>query len=146
MSVPAVEVVEIGYSVWKMFLPWRRLKVWRNKIRARHGKPPLPNSENDMKLFPNGTMTYTGAGGAFATQIVTQLLLVGGIGECTPVELAANPNCQGATQIAGALITAGFAIVALIGRYRAQRSHAAQLAALAATVAVQPAPTQPGAP
>ena len=84
-----------------------------------------------MKLFPEGTMTKIGAGGAVLTQVVVFVLHNVGIGECTPDMVAAMPTCIGATEIAGALITAGFGIVAWLGRNRAEKTHAAALAATA---------------
>jgi hypothetical protein len=133
MSIDNIDPVSLGYKVWTMVRPWRRLKIALNKRRARLGKPLLPITEDDDNMLPNGTMTYTGAAGAIATPIVTTLLTASGIGECAAAELAANPQCVGASQLAGMLITAAFGIVAVIGRKRAAARHAAELAAAQAS-------------
>jgi hypothetical protein len=124
-----LDPVSIGFKVWTTVKPWRRLKQARNRRRARLGKPPLIITEDDDNMLPKGTMTYTGAAGAIITPIVTTVLTAAGIGECTAAELAADPSCVGASQLAGALITAGFAIIAVLGRKRAAKNHAAELEA-----------------
>lgn len=125
----SLDPVSIGYSIWTTLKPWRRLKIARNKRRARLGKPLLPLTEDDLSMLPNGTMTYTGAIGAIATPIVTTALSMIGVGECTPDELLLDPGCVGGAQLAGMLITAAFGIVAVIGRKRASKNAALAIAA-----------------
>src|SRR3954463_7457799 len=113
----AIDPVSAGFAIWRALRPWYRLKLARNRRRARLGKPLLPMSEDDMQIFPNGTMTYTGSGGAILTQIVVTLLHTVGVGECTPAAVAAMPNCISATDLAAALITVGFGVMAVVGRF-----------------------------
>ena len=123
----AFDVVRTGEQVWRAIAPGRRIKTWRNKRRARKGKPLLEYNEGDFDMLPQGTMTNTGAVGAMVTPVVTSVLVGLGVGECTPETIEAG--CVGATQIAGAAVTMLFAIVALIGYQRKKRRAAAELEA-----------------
>lgn len=142
------EILEV-IRLWLVYRPVRSahkaLRAARNKRRARLGKPLLPplDEESAMQLFPDGTMTKTGAAGAVLTPIVVTLLHGVGIGECTPQVLAVTPTCVGATEIGGALLTIGFGIIAWMGRNRAERKHQAELVAVAETPAATGVPTAP---
>lgn len=144
------ETVSIGAAIWRAVRPWQRLKILRNKRRARLGKPLLPITQEDYSMLPNGTATYTGAAIAgagpvvgivttMASPVLTNLLIANNIAPamCT----AGAENCVSAsalsmTLIAGVVSLLG-AWIAKWGRARAEARHAAELAAAVAV----PAPT-----
>lgn len=129
--VDPVDAVFWGVRVWRAFRPWRRLKIARNKRRARLGKPLLPIEDDDMNLFPSGTMTKTGGIVAMITAVLVVLLHRLGIGECSPDALAAMPTCVGATEMAGMIVTLGAGVLVWVGRNRAQAQHVEALTATA---------------
>lgn len=105
--------------IWLLVKPWRRIKQARNRRRARLGKPLLTISEADDMLFPQGTMTKTGAGIAVLGPVVTAVLQAFGIGECTPEAIAMG--CLGASQFSGIAISILGGVIAWLGRNRAEK-------------------------
>lgn len=115
-------LIEFVARQWLRVRPWRRLKVFRNKRRAAKGKPLLPLSEDDMALFPKGTMTKSGAVIAMAGPFVGLALGLLGVGDVCPTDF---PDCQTSGEIAntlstsiGGLITALGGVIAWRGRNR----------------------------
>jgi len=85
-----ISIISFGATVWRALKPWKRLKVLRNKRRAKRGKPPLPITEEDELMFPKGTQTYTGIAILFLTpwaakygigseEVTTIIVAVGGV-------------------------------------------------------------------
>ena len=140
MITPAT--IRIGAAIWRAVAPWRRLKMLRNKRRARLGKPLLPITREDDLMLPNGSATYTGAGitvaalpiGIAVTVLspkLTNLIIAAGMAPemCSPDAA----NCVSASAMSIALITGvvstlGAWLVAW-GRKRAEKRHDAELAA-----------------
>lgn len=125
MITPAT--VAAGEAIWRAIAPVKLVKQARNKRRARLGKPLLPITNEDEKMLPNGTMTHTGGALAGAGPIIMFVLQMIGVGECTPE--AVDMGCVGSAQITGAIVTIGGAVLVIIGRLRAKRAAAAELAA-----------------
>jgi hypothetical protein len=117
MSITA-GTVAAGRAIWLAVRPWRRLKVWRNKRRVAKGKAPLELSEDDMKLFPAGTMRKTGVGLVGFSPVVAMGLTMLGVGECTPE--AVEQGCMGASAIAGGLMSIAGGVMYWIGFNRAK--------------------------
>lgn len=126
MSITA-GTVATGAAIWRAVAPVKLIKRALNKRRARLGKPLLAITEEDYAMLPNGTMTHTGGGLAAFGPIIAVGLQMLGVGECTPEAL--DMGCIGAAQITGAIVTLGGAVLVVIGRVRAKRKAAAELAA-----------------
>ena len=133
MSITA-GTVAAGEAIWRAIAPWKRIKRARNKRRARLGKPLLTITEEDEKMLPKGSMTYTG----IAVTAIGVGLRIFGVGECSVEEMAtAAQACVDPTLIdraAGAvneLFEVGGLLLAAIGRRRAAKREAAALSAAA---------------
>lgn len=134
MSITA-GTVAAGEAIWRAIAPWKRIKQLRNRRRARRGLPLIPITQEDEKMLPRGTMTYTG----IAVTAIGVGLRVFGIGECSVEEMAtAVQACVDPTLIdrlasaVNELFEVGGLIVAAIGKRRAAKREAA-LHAVAAT-------------
>ena len=125
--------VSIGAAIWREIAPGRRIKIARNKRRARKGKPLLPLSDEDFQMLPNNTMTPTGGFIAVASPIAAQILVTMGVGECTPETLEAG--CVGATQIVGIVGSIIGGVLILVGKLRSMRREKALKAELEAAKA-----------
>lgn len=117
MSI-SLGLIEWGADVWLRFRPWRRFKVLRNKRRVANGKEPLPLTEDDMALFPKGTMRKTGVGLVGLAPVVAMGLTFVGIGECTPEAL--EMGCVGASAMAAGALSLVGGVLYWIGFNRAQ--------------------------
>jgi hypothetical protein len=111
-------LVEVVANLWLKVRPWRRLKVWRNTRRVAKGKKPLQLSEDDMALFPKNTMRKGGVGLMALAPIVAVGLGFVGVGECTPEQVEAG--CQGAAEIAAAIMGGIGGVLYWLGRNRAE--------------------------
>jgi hypothetical protein len=136
-------IVDLGEAAWRKAAPWKRLKKAINKRRVRRGKDPLPITDEDEKMLPKNTLTYAGIAGV----VIGFGLQLFGVATCTPDEVAAGAQaCVDPTAIdrlvngINEALIGGGSIVAGIGRARAEKRHAAELAkALAAAQAAKPA-------
>jgi len=78
-------------------------------------------------MFPNGTMTHTSGVFAGLGPVVAIGLQMVGVGECTPESV--EMGCVGAAQLSGAIMTIVGVVGVIVGRIRAKRTAAAELAA-----------------
>lgn len=111
-------LIEWGANTWLRVRPWRRLKVWRNTRRVAKGKTPLPLTEDDMTLFPKGTMRKSGVGLVGLAPVVAMVLTMVGVGECTPDVVEAG--CVGGSAMAAGALSLVGGVLYWIGFNRAQ--------------------------
>lgn len=146
--------VAVGEAVWRAIAPVKLIKRALNVRRKRLGKPLLPITKEDETMLPAGKATHTGAAIAASGPVVGFLIAA----FVPPVEnfLASSgfapvmcapeaPSCVTAGMLAfglvTGLVTAGGSALASWGRKRAEKRHAAQLAAVQAATNT-PAPPQ----
>lgn len=133
-------IVELGAAAWREARPWRRLKIARNKRRARLGKPLLPLNEGDFDVLPQGKATYTGIGITVASPFISIAVnaispvlenAIINIGMAPAMCEQADPNCVSAGMLAVTLVTGAItaigAYVAKWGRARAEKRFQAEL-------------------
>lgn len=139
---PGSLIVDIGEAAWRKVAPWKRLKRARNRWRERRGLPPIPITDEDDKMLPQGKATYTGAAlGAVSPFIGFVVAALSPPLENAIVALNIAPamcaiedtSCVTAGMMAVAVATGVLTSVAswLVawGRRRAERRHEAELSA-----------------
>lgn len=146
MSITA-GTVAVGEAIWKAIRPWRRLKIARNKRRARLGKPLLPIEPEDYTMLPKGSATYTGIGVSVAgipvgflvaplTNYVESLIVSANLAPatCAPEIDTCVPAATMALGLVMGAFTALGGAISTWGRKRAAKREA-EAAAAAADIA-----------
>lgn len=136
MDVTAGMLIKAGLTTRRAFRKWRVKR--RAKKRAKqiasgeiqddpNFKDPL--TEEVHEVFPQGTQTKSGIILAMVGMIVTILLNLLGVGECTPEQVA--EGCVAASELKpvlvdgiGGLITAVGALISWNGYNRKARNYA----------------------